>query len=387
MCGWFDQWLKINWRVILLTVVLLAVFDWSLERLILPYYFNAPAGKQQLAVENTERGPLIRRLPADDADTLTLWKQQLAGDQSFSVVFLGDSIVHGGGVPGEDQTIPSYLAYHLNSLRRDEPFQVYSFSLPGCTPTDTLKILRFIVDTRPDLVIYDVNVGWFGSPRVMEHPRLAQLGRSSRSGPSPGKPAEKKKPTQYIEGMIKDFATRHWALYRHRILLNYLWFGKPIKEKLALQVTQAEEVPPEERLTSPEEKFKPWYEKDFSALKQAKGKLGSCDLNDANQHLRSYREIISTLEENGIRAAFFMIPRNKTMYVRYNLLDEELLQAKQDQLANEARQRGIEVFDYTYAVDNRYFTDSVHMTAEGNQAVAKYLTWDLVKSGLIQMGE
>ncbi len=93
------------------------------------------------------------------------------------------------------------------------------------------------------------------------------------------------------------------------------------------------------------------------------------------------------LEKQGTKAAFFMIPRNKTLYDQYNLLDEKVLEDKQNQLALVARKSGIKVFDYTYSVDDRYFVDSVHLTAEGNQIVAKMLAWDLLKSGTIKVGE
>jgi lysophospholipase L1-like esterase len=375
-----DKWLEINLRVVVLTVLFLVAFDLALTHVIIPYYMNADSDKVNASGGDVERGPRIRRLPADDLDTLALWKQELADDEGFKVVFLGDSIIHGGGVPGDDQTIPSYLAYHLGSLQPDQELAVHTFSLPGCTPADTLNILQFIIDTRPDLVIYDVNVGWFGSDKVMEHPRLAELDK-----PAPVNDQKTTDSSQKagLEERLKGLVNDHWALYRYRILLNYLWFGEPLKEKLALKIGGAEA---EDLLTSPEEVFKPWYEKDFSILREQEGKLGFFALDESNQHWMSYRRLVQVLEENRIKAAFFMIPRNRTLYKKYNLLDESVLAAKQEQLAAAARESGIKVYDYTYAVSDRCFTDTVHLTAEGNQAVARALTWDLVQSGLIEVG-
>lgn len=380
MNGFTDKWLKINLRVVILTILLLVGFDLALTRFIVPWYMNASASKAEASAD-VARGPLIRRLPADDNDTLTLWKQELEGEEGFKVVFLGDSVIHGGGVPDEDQTIPSYTAHHLQSLIPDQNLTVHCFSLPGCTPADTLNILQFIVDTKPDLVIYDVNIGWFGSEKVMEHPRLAELGK-----PAAPKISQTDDSTEQIsvEQRLKSLAADHWALYRYRIMLNYLWFGEPLKEKLVIKVGREE---PENRLTSPEEAFKPWYEKDFSVLKETKGKLGFCTLNDSNQHWVSYCRLIKVLEENQIKSAFFMVPRNKTLYKKYDLLDEAVLAEQQDKLASAARQSGIMVFDYTYGVADRYFTDSVHLMAEGNQVVARNLTWDLVQSGVIRVGD
>lgn len=380
MNGFTDKWLKINLRVVILTVLLLVGFDLTLTRLIIPGYMNARTAKVEVSAD-VARGPLIRRLPADDNNTLTLWKQELAGDDGFKVIFLGDSVVHGGGVPREDQTIPSYVAHHLQSLMPERELTVHCFSLPGCTPADTLNILQFIVDTQPDLVIYDVNIGWFGSEKVMEHPRLAELSRPT--DPKGPKIADSTKEIG-LEQQLQDLVADHWALYRYRILLNYLWFGEPLREKLVLKVGEEET---EKNLTSPEEAFKPWYEKDLSVLQETKGKLGYCVLNDSNQHWVSYRKLIKVLEERQIKSTFFMVPRNKTLYNKYELLDERVLAEQQDKLASVARQSGITVFDYTYGVADRYFTDSVHLTAEGNQLLARTLTWDLVQSGLIRVGD
>lgn len=376
-----NKWLKINLRVVVLTILLLAAFDLALTRWIIPYYMSADTSKANISTGEVERGPLIRRLPADDFDTLTLWKEELAGDEGFKVVFLGDSVIHGGGVPREDQTIPSYLAHHLGSLLPGQDLAVHTFSLPGCTPADTLNILQFIVDTQPDLVIYDVNIGWFGSEKVMEHPRLAELGELGADRAP--RVARSSRETGW-EQRISGFAADHWALYRYRILLNYLWFGEPLKEKLVLKVGKEEAG---ERLTSPEEIYRPWYEKDFSALKKTRGKLGYFALDESNQHWVSYRQLVQVLADNQIQTAFFMVPRNKTLYQRYDLLDEKVLAGKQAQLAAVAQRSGIKVFDYTYAVSDRCFTDSVHLTAEGNQAVGRALTWDLVQSGLVEVGD
>lgn len=380
MNGFIDKWLKINLRVIVLTILLLAGFDLALTRLIIPWYMNAETAKVQVSAD-VDRGPLIRRLPADDPNTLALWKQELARADGFTVVFLGDSIVHGGGVPDEDQTIPSYVAHHLQTLLPERELTVHCFSLPGCTPADTLNILRYIIDIRPDLVIYDVNIGWFGSKTVEEHPRLAEL---SKANDPRAAPTADSKEEPGLEQRLTNLVADHWALYRYRILLNYLWFGEPLREKLAPKMRKEEAA---DRLTSPEELYKPWYEKDFSVLKETKGKIGACDLDDSNQHWLSYLELIEALEEHQIKAAFFMVPRNRTLYEMYDLLDEKLLAEQQEKLALAARQSGIAVFDYTYAIEDRYFTDSVHLTAEGNQLLARNLAWNLVQSGLIRVGD
>lgn len=378
-----EKFLKVNFRVIILTLIMLVAFDVALQYIILPHYLNPDKGQANSA-SDAIMAPAVRRMPADDANTLSLWKNQMAKESGFKVVFLGDSVIHGGGVPSERETIPAYFARQMKILMPAREIKVYAFSLPGCTPADTYNILNYISDSKPDLIIYDVNLAWFGSKNIMEHPRLAEL--ASVQEAEAGQTANHEKLTgQDPEKVLGEIITDHWALYRNRVFLNYLWFGNPLKEKVGLRVTKKDaDNQAVTRLTENNEVFNPWYTKNFDVLKKTRGKLGYFNLNEKNQHWTMYKKLAADLEQKQIKSVFFMVPRNRTLYSKYNLIDDKILAEKQNHLATAAEQHGVKVYDYTFAVDDRYFTDSVHLMAPGNQMIAEHLAWDIVESGIIE---
>ncbi len=374
------NWFKINFRVIALMLLLLFLLDVALAQVILPHYLQA----DEAAIIGTDSMPAIKRLPVEDNETLGLWKDHLAGYNGYKIVFLGDSIMYGSGVPDDTETIPSYFAYYLQLLVPQKNAQVYSFSLQGCKPADTLHILNFIIDAQPDLVIYDVNIGWFGSKTEMDHPKLADLSGSYQLSRGQSTDDRKASGSVELENRVSRMVTDHWNLYRYRIFLNYLLFGGPLKEQLGLIIDSPEQKNDAILPSNQEDSFKPWYDKDFSYLAKSEGKLGYCKLDRSNPHWNNYLQIIRTLDKNRIKSVFFTVPRNQVLYRKYDLLDEKVLNEKQDQLLSVARQHEIATFDYTWAVKDRFFVDTVHLSKQGNQAVGQMLVWDIIQADIFK---
>lgn len=308
----------------------------------------------------------------------------MAQDEGFKVVFVGDSVVHGGGVPTENQTIPAYFSQQLSLLMPGKEIKVYNFSLPGCTPEDTYNIVSFIADARPDLVVYDANIGWFGSSREMEHPRLAELAVVETTVSRNNAVETDKSRSDELEDSLTALATDHWSLYRNRIFLNYAWFGKPLKEILQIKKAPEKSEADTSNLLNEEELYKPWYLKNFDVMKKTKGKLGYCSLNDSNSHWIMYNRLLEKLAREKIPTVIFIVPRNRPLYEKYDLLDEKVLKDQQEKIARAARACGAEVYDYTFAVSDRFFVDSVHLTAEGNRDLAERLVWDIVRDKVVK---
>ncbi len=378
-----DRWFRINVRVVVLTILLLVLVDVALTRAILPYYLRT----DDTAVRNgsSTGAVVVRRLPAEDPDSLNLWKEDLVEQDGRKVVFLGDSVVYGSGVPEEGQTIPSYFASYIQMLLPDEDIKVYSFSLKGCTPVDATRILEYVVDARPDLVIYDINIGWFASQTETGHQQLTQLSSAEPIRQDVSADQQNQSGNERIENVLGQVVNEYWSLYRYRIFLNYLLFGEPIRDILMAEGKIAEKTTMEEELFQ-EDQFKPWYEKDFSFLKANSGKLGLCTLDASNPHWNYYNQFMETLHSNQINAVFFTVPRNRTLYLKYGLLDEKVFAFKQNQLIDVARRNGITTYDFTFSVKDDYFTDTIHMTKEGNQAVAKMLVWNIIESDFFKRG-
>ncbi|MGE5398122.1 MAG: hypothetical protein ACM3MK_11405 [Chitinophagales bacterium] len=364
----FRSLLKINSRVIILVLLLLVVFD-LLLRVLIPEYINQD----------------VRRLPADNNNIIGLWKDELARCNDYKVVFIGDSVVFGGGVREESQTLPSYFSQYLKTNYPDKNIKVFNFSQAGCTPADTYQILRYISDARPDLVIYDGNLGWFDKPRIMEHPYLIQLNPASMT-PRFQRILGMQPPSQGMESTVTRYISNFWMLYRARVFLDYWWLGQPPKEKMKLVVQYgtpkyllrgANEWTPEKT-----ELYKNWTQKDLDSLRGKKVKLGYFKVSSQNPQWMMYEELMLLAEKDNIPMVMFFPPRNRVLMTKYNLLDEPGFNHTQQQMAQLAEKHGVTVLDYTWDIDSKNFVDSLHLDARGNRDLARLLSTDLASRGL-----
>jgi hypothetical protein len=330
------------------------------------------------------------RLPSDDLQTLCLWKEKISSAKGFSIVFLGDSFLFGGGVRDEDETIPWYVAHQLEAKFPDRQINVCNLSLAGCTPADALIILRYVMDAKPDLVIYDVNMRWFNSDQQkVAHTSLYRLtpGFIPPGMPGADHPAAERSSG---ESLLSSFVASWWSLYRYRIPLDYLLLGQTPQQKvsLALQRRSLKYLLPQAQKDTPDrvELYRPWYTKQYSEDEMkvhVGGRLDNVTLDEHNAQWQSYREIISLLQKNSIPAAFMLIPRNWTLLERGNLVSWSGFEKKQKVLADAARQDGITILDYTRSLPDQVFVDWSHPNAAGNDQLARLLTEDLQKTGLL----
>jgi len=362
-----NRFLKINTRILIFFMIWLLCFDIGIGL----------AEKSYLSSE-------VRRLPADDRGTFLLWKRHLTENKGFRVVFIGDSVVHGGGVPEEKETLPSLFQKEM--MRQGVKVSVFNFSLPGVTPADAYVISLFLRDAHPDLVIYDGNIGWFGNKKVMEHPGLLSLIGDSVPAQLKGR-VQAPESKSGREDRIADAVSSVWKLYRDRIFLNYWWFGEPYRDKVNAAVKQdslyyllphAEEGAPDKK-----ELYRPWYEKNFASLQASRFMLGRVVLSEDNPQWVCYQEMLSLWKREGVPVAVFMVPRNNELLDRYQVKNPQSFRKHQRMLAEAARSRGALVFDYTEGVvKDRHFVDTVHPDADGNRELSVRLAQDLLKSGL-----
>ncbi len=360
-------------RVLILIVIFLIVVD-AVVRVSLPRYVRSDA----------------HRLPSDDLQTLRLWKEKISSARGVSVVFLGDSFLFGGGVRDENETIPWYAARQLEARFPGKQIDVCNLSLAGCTPADALMILRYVVDAKPDLVVYDVNVRWFNSDQ--QNVARTDLYRLTPGYIPPGMPEAVSSTAGQSAGesRLSTFVARWWALYRYRIPLDDLLLGQTPQEKvsLALREHSLKYLLPQAQKDTPEqvELYQPWYTKQFPADEmkvRVGGHLGDVTLNGNNAQWRSYRAMIALLQKSRISAAFMLIPRNWTLLEQDNLVSRSGFEENQGTLADAARQAGITVLDYTRSLPDRVFVDWSHPNAAGNEQVARLLAGDLQKTGLL----
>lgn len=112
----------------------------------------------------------VPRLKTDDPAAIQKVRDQIANDSGYSVVFVGDSAVYSSASRMDKDTLASCFS-DLASVSR--PVNVYDLSLPGCSFVNSYEILKCILPAQPDMVVFDVNIGWFGTTKV-EHPGIVK---------------------------------------------------------------------------------------------------------------------------------------------------------------------------------------------------------------------
>lgn len=259
----------------------------------------------------------VPRLTSDDPVLIARVRDHFAGGGGLKVLYAGDSLVYSSASRSDEGTLASRLTARL---QRQWGVRVNGcdVSLPSCTCADAEPLIAFMLAAHPHLVVYDVNIGWLGSGGP-QHPALRMLG----SG----------------------------------------WPATPVA---VLAVPQF-----------PAELYLPWYRKDFSQLEQHGGRLGAQVLREEDIQWQSLQRIFALVGASAAQGVFFLPPRNRALYERYDLLDEEGLDRTRAQLARLAEETGVLLLDYTWAIDDTLFVDPVHLAPAGIARLAGMLGRDL----------
>lgn len=259
----------------------------------------------------------VTRLTTDEPRAIEKVRAQIGSDGATSIVFLGDSLLFSSASRDDYDTIASSFVRNLNRMLPHRNIRVYDLSLPGCSFINTLEILRYVLKAEPEMVIIDVNIGWFSSNKPPEHPVLANLNLDEK---------------------------------------NHFLKAQPVPN-------------------FPEELYRPWYEKDFSHLGNSHAKLGRFSRNNA-QYL-AFLEILRLLEnEKGTEAVLFLPPRNRDLYLKYHLVDDGDLSQVYLELKTLTKKP---ILDYTWSIKSECFSDPHHMLPEGNRQLGRLLAEDVVR--------
>lgn len=269
--------------------------------------------------------PIVSRLRSDDPREIEQVRKAIAADKGYSIVFLGDSAFFCSGTRDNRQTIPTWTANLFKSKLKRNDITVYNLSMPDCSMVNSLEILKYILAAKPDMVIFDLNIGWLGM-YSKPHPALANLNAA-----------------------VKDPALK----------------PMPIPNKFP-----GTDIP--------------WYKKDFSALKKARGRLADFSISPANQQWTALTGMIDLLVNSDTVGVMVYPPRNRTMYQRYNLLDDKMLQEKLTTISSLGPSGQIYYLDYTWRFHSNYFADNIHLLPVANRILAEMVCTDTIKLGLFE---
>lgn len=260
----------------------------------------------------------IARLKSVDLKEISRIKQAIGRDRDRTVLFVGDSVVYGSAARYDKDTIPSFFASLLEQ-KGYKHTHVYNLSLSGCSFTDTYEVLKFVMPSRPDYVIYDLNVAWFDA--------------KERS---------------------------------YRTLLN-------LNDPAAIEKDQPVKI------TFGEHIYTGWDKKKWDHLDGFPVKLGDYNYSQGNKQWQAFLKIAALLKQYpDTKVLMFLPPRNYALYSRYELVDQSLY-LKKTAFIKKHLPSNVVCCDYTWRVESQHFSDLIHMLPQGNKKTAEFLFDDYLK--------
>jgi hypothetical protein len=265
----------------------------------------------------------VTRLTTDDPAAIRLIRNNIAKDNSYRIVFIGDSLIYSSASPQDKDTLASYFSGFIDAAVPDRIIHVYDLSLPGGSFVSSYELIKYILSAHPNMVVFDVNVGWFGTAKP-EHIILKSLNTTNK-----------------IAG------------------------AKPVKVGVF-----------------PADLYLPWYQKDFSSLSKTTGKLGNFAADRKNPQWAAFQDSVQLLKNSKIPSVLYFPPRNEALYYKYNLIDENALSQKNDLIRKLVEGPTTSMFDYTWLINSNYFSDPAHLLPEGSWDLAQLLSKDVAAGGL-----
>ncbi|MEW6524099.1 MAG: hypothetical protein AB1445_11150 [Bacillota bacterium] len=293
----------------------------------------------------------IRALKQDPGGLLVS-AAQVARAPGPKVVFLGDSQMYGSAVSDESLTIPGFYSRALGP-----GVQVYNLGMRGYGPREVLYLADVLAGSGVDLVIYNLSLGWFdphGSAPVPDVDHLLPLwGR-------PGSVVWDRVQRLPVLERAKLAVRQNWMLLAHRHLLRQL---------LLSSVGLADPFK-----SGGFELLLPWYQRQFDA--RVMPVFGRPVLESENPVLRELEMAVERLTRSGTSVFVYVSPQNRAMYQHYTGWDQDAVERSLLVVANSVAAAGGVFADYLELVEAEWFSDTIHLLAEGHRQVAARLLAD-----------
>ena len=356
----FLEYIRITPKALVVVVILLIAVD----------------GIVRLYWANLYRTPGRVRLVNQELATLQTMRNEIRTAEGYRILFLGNSAAYGSAVRNGGQTVPAYLEQELNRRFPDKQVKVFNFAFKGYGTSENYFLLNSLKDSGLDMVIYNVSINWFNRDKALEHPNVVRLSDSYfwepfvvRTGVLPPRTDKEK-----INDKVNEIMGRVWSLYQNRSAITNIILGKSLRSMLSdLQLAV---INPGELVRLHREEadlFSPWYWKDWSVkLGKAGYIVGKIDLSDDNPQVVFYNLIQEISVRKKIKALIYTSPQNFTLLNRYKMLDLPAWTVSIEEL-RDMTVKGITFKDFSTLVDDRYFSDTVHLLARGNKLVALQL--------------
>lgn len=345
--------------------------------------FMAVDGIMRLYWATLYRGPGKVRLVNEELATLQTMRNEIMSAKGYKILFLGDSAAYGSAVHSGAQTVSAYLEQELNQRYPGKQVKVFNFAFKGYGMSENYFLLNSLADSGLDMVVYNVSINWFNRAKVLEHPNVLYLSDTyfwepfvAKTGVLQPRPKKEK-----LEDKIAEDVGKIWSFYQNRSAITTLLLGKSLRAQLSdlqLAITK-----PKKLVIQRQEEvdlYRPWYQKDWSVkLGKAGYTVGKLNLSNNNPQVVFYNLMQEIMVQKKIKGLIYTSPQNFTLLKRYKMLDLPAWTASIGQLRDKTQRQGITFKDYSTLVDDRYFSDTVHLLAPGNKAVAEQLAENIAE--------
>jgi hypothetical protein len=363
----FLEYIRITPKALVVIIILLVAID----------------GIVRLYWANLYRVPGRVRLVNEELTTLQTMRNEIRTAKGYKILFLGDSAAYGSAVQSSAQTVPAYLEQELNRCYPDKQVKVFNFAFKGYGMSENYFLLNSLADSGLDMVVYNVSINWFNRTKVLEHPNVLHLSDTYFGEPLVAKTGvlQQRTKKERLKDKINEDVGRIWSFYQNRSALTTLLLGKSLRARLSdLQLAITNSGKLVEQRQEEVDLYRPWHQKDWSVkLGKAGYTVGKLNLRDNNPQVVFYNLMREILVQKKIKALIYTSPQNFTLLNRWEMLDLPAWTASVGQLQDMTVRPGITFKDYSTLVDDRYFSDTVHLLAPGNMAVAEQLAQNIAE--------
>lgn len=314
----------------------------------------------------------------DSPRTLYAKLDALRNFQGLKIAVLGDSLVYGhslaehGVSDWHRQNLTATLAKQIEEKSPRQPVMVMNLGMNGALPADIQHLVRLLLETKPDVVIFDVTLRSFSSEFAKPDTQnsrswLGKIGLSRQGALQTGGPNQK--PFEWFE----SFLSNHWFLYRVRDFLQWRFLDASPRDFVSKLRDSANQ-----RLGSIQ---KPPTEDELLLLLKAKQRYASVDLTTINPQWRAFSEALQSLESANQKTVVFYATENPDSVGELLPPDRHaaFISKIAEKVAEHSKKNGIVFLPPLPSLNPDMFLDHVHLTAAGFRILSSAL---IEKAGL-----
>ena len=224
----------------------------------------------------------------EEKSVLKSYIEQIREDKVKKVLFIGDSVMYSSASESDQETISAYVSHKIKAMYPNEDIHFYNLGVKGLSIGDAYYLLKLLYDEDNlfELIIYDVNIGWFNDKLINRELILQLYPKDSLDWDKLSLT-----PTKLgVEEWLNQNVMKYWQFYHYRYLISDMFFGKPVPQAIR---DQAEAIfnPQGSKV---DEIYIPWYEKDWDKQFEGDWKIGK--ISYENQQWNYFVQLMDLID-------------------------------------------------------------------------------------------